>query len=195
MEREVWDRFEGRTDELRSLADELRAGVRPGLGVLPDPDAAQAPEVEQARDTAAEAAGNRRRVQRRAARVSPAARRAIERRAMEMAETHYTDLGWEVEDVSATHSYDLRCHRQEEELHVEVKGTTSDRPAVVLTANEVVHARGGHAVALVFVSQIKLRNREAPTVTAHGGVLRAIDPWAIDDGALEALSFAYQLPA
>ena len=57
------------------------------------------------------------------------------------ASEHYSDLGWSVGDVSLSESYDLRCTRQGEELHVEVKGTTSQGERVLLTRNEVAHAR------------------------------------------------------
>jgi hypothetical protein len=53
-----------------------------------------------------------------------AVRKAIERRAMELAKEHYGSLFDTVDDTSATESYDLRCRRPGLELHVEVKGST-----------------------------------------------------------------------
>jgi hypothetical protein len=53
------------------------------------------------------------------------------------ATSHLQWLGYHVEDVGATESYDLDCSKEKDELHVEVKGTTTDGLAVLLTPNEV----------------------------------------------------------
>src|SRR5437879_6402374 len=64
-------------------------------------------------------------------------RRAIEQYAMEHAKAFYEEQRWSVVNVSVTHSYDLLCTSATgKELHVEVKGTTSDGTQILLTANE-----------------------------------------------------------
>ena len=187
---EVWNRFDGRDAELRALATQIRVGVRTGQG-LPSVDA-DAPEVEEAKAEAGAATNPDLPPPRRS---SAAERRAIELRAMEVAEDHYRVAGWEVEDVSASMSFDLRCRKDGSELHVEVKGTTTNRPQVVLTANEVLHAREEHPrTALVWVNEIVL-DRTGDDPVASGGSIRVIEPWRIDDGTMEALAFAYTLPA
>jgi hypothetical protein len=62
-----------------------------------------------------------------------------------------------IDDVSLHESYDLRCELGGDDLHVEVKGTTSDGDRVLLTRNEVSHARDWYPrVALIVVSCIEL---------------------------------------
>lgn len=62
-------------------------------------------------------------------------RKAIEDRAVQIATSHYDSLGYEVQDVGASRSYDLHLtHRTSgEERHVEVKGSTGAATAVELT--------------------------------------------------------------
>ena len=71
---------------------------------------------------------------------TPEERRAVEYHAMYVAQQHFADTGYEVTDVSAQRPYDLLCKKADEELHVEVKGTTTDGDIIVLTNNEVKHA-------------------------------------------------------
>ncbi len=115
-----------------------------------------APEIEDAELTLAELAGKNRSGQ--GFRMDAAARQAIEQHAMQEAINHYEEQGWSVTDISATCSYDLFCKRNKgEELHVEVKGTTSDGQQILLTANEVEHARYRYPnVALLFWLTSKL---------------------------------------
>ena len=65
---------------------------------------------------------------------------AVEAHAMNAATDFYRE-DWDVEDVHGTESYDLICRRHGEVKHVEVKGTTTDGTEVILTPNEVRHAR------------------------------------------------------
>src|SRR5262249_27610802 len=50
-------------------------------------------------------------------------RKALEDYAMEAAKEFFESEGYEWEDHSKNHPYDLRCCRDQEVLHVEVKGT------------------------------------------------------------------------
>lgn len=120
-------------------------------------------------------------------------RRVIEQYAMEKAKAFYEERGWKVTDVSSTHSYDLLCTADgKEELHVEVKGTTSDGSQLLLTANEVRHARDHYPnVALFVVSQIQVDPmlKEKP----QGGEFQLLEPWNIDKGVLSPLAFRYDV--
>jgi hypothetical protein len=138
-----------------------------------------APEISDAIDAVARAAGRRPNSQ--GFRESFKERRVIELRAMEAATEHLTSAGWEVEDVSATRSYDLHACRGADELHVEVKGTTGDGTAVLLTPNEVALARDKHpATALVVVSDVALTEADDGSPQAEGGSLAMIEPWDPD---------------
>ena len=101
--------------------------------------------------------------------------------------------GWEVTDRSINHPYDLFCKRGAEKLHVEVKGTTSDGAAVLLTPNEVEFARGAFPeMALLIVAGVQLSTDEAGKAEASGGEIELVRPWDIDsEGALRPTGFIY----
>jgi|GEM_PF-4042846 len=129
--------------------------------------------------------------------LSAPERRAVERHAMEMATAHYEARWDSVRDVGATESYDLVCRRGMSELRVEVKGTTGSGDTVLLTRNEVGHARKQHPnVALFVVSGIRLEGRGTDQPVAMGGTVRVISPWNVDDarGRLEAETYRLTLP-
>jgi hypothetical protein len=118
---------------------------------------------------------------------------AVEVHAMnEAAEFYRPD--WAVEDVHGTESYDLICRRGGEVKHVEVKGTTTDGAEVILTPNEVRHAREYPCTALFILSSITVERAEDGSVTATGGQRHLYDPWRLDDGTLMPLGFRYQVP-
>jgi hypothetical protein len=121
------------------------------------------------------------------------ARAAVEAHAMNAATAFYT-LNWEVEDVHGKQSYDLVCRRGDEVKHVEVKGTTTDGTEVILTPNEVSHARDSRHNALFILSNIRVERAEDGTVVATGGVRRLYDPWTLDEGTLIPIGYRYQIP-
>jgi hypothetical protein len=124
---------------------------------------------------------------------TPLERRAVERHAQRLAEEHFISLGFQVEDVSACRSYDLHCTNGQNEVRVEVKGTTGAGEVIILTRNEVAHAREQKScMALVVVSDIRIARRENAWL-AEGGSLRVTRPWAIDDSKLDATQFEYRL--
>jgi len=123
--------------------------------------------------------------------LNPAARRAVELHAQAMAEDYFLGLGYEVDDVSPDHPYDLHCTDAVEELHVEVKGTTGEGGSVFLTRNEVEHARQNRErMVLVIVHHIELDSRET-TPVAFGGDMRVIRPWDVDQGSLSPVQYQH----
>ena len=76
---------------------------------------------------------------------------AVEALAMNVA-TEFYSKAWDVEDVHGTQSYDLICRRGGEVKHVEVKGTTTDGAEVILTPNQVRHAREYPSTALLVLA-------------------------------------------
>lgn len=118
-------------------------------------------------------------------------RKAIEAHAMGKAINYYMRHGWTVTDVSRRRSYDLHCTRGQQILHVEVKGTASRGDIVLLTRNEVEHARGAYpSVALFVVAGIRISRGDHPHA-AGGRVLRS-EPWDIRTGELTALAYQYR---
>jgi hypothetical protein len=125
--------------------------------------------------------------------ADPRARRAVELRAVAEAARHFRELGWVTEDVGDRESYDLRCRRCGAELHVEVKGTTSDGEVVLLTRNEVEHAGRFPHVALFVLSDIRLTRSPAGEIAASGGRAYVIDPWRPTRERLEPLAYRYEV--
>jgi hypothetical protein len=167
------------------------AAARAAAGA--DDSLAVPPEVVEAREVTRVAAGRRPRGQGR--RLSSAERQAVELHAMELARERLED-DWDVDDVSAHRPYDLHCRRGDEELRVEVKGTTGDGTILLLTPGEVRHARDhAPAVALVVVAGIALiADAETEEVFAEGGAVTIVRPWDVDDGELRPTGFEYHRP-
>jgi hypothetical protein len=116
-------------------------------------------------------------------------RRAIENHAMADAKKYFREIGYEVEDVSARRSYDLLCRQGGEELHVEVKGTTTEGDAIVLTYNEVKHAcDGNHSCALFVLHSISLTEGQA-----SGGESHVVLPWHLQQENLTPVTYTYRV--
>lgn len=172
----------------------------PGLRTMVDQMEAQPSELalaspaEQAKEAVQDAAGKvARRGRGQGFQLDQEVKVAVEALAMNLAAEFYSKA-WDVEDVHGRESYDLICRRGDEEKHVEVKGTTTDGAEVILTPNEVKHAREYPYTALFVISNITVRRAQDGTVTATGGNHHRYDPWRVDDGILTPLGFRYQVP-
>lgn len=181
------------------LADEL---AHPNLPPVPLPlsprepqsEAAPSAEAQQIEEAVAQAAGKAARPGRgQGFQLDQVVKVAVEERAMKAASEFYGE-DWDVEDVHGNQSYDLVCRRDGEVKHVEVKGTTTGGTEVILTPNEVRHAREYPGTALFILSNIVVERSEDGTVIAVGGDRHVYDPWSIDDGMLLPLGFRYQCP-
>lgn len=124
--------------------------------------------------------------------LTPPERRAVDRHAMQRSMAYFVARGFEVFDVSADHPFDLLCRRDNEEVHAEVKGTTGAGVSVLLTHNEVAHARlHKEQMALVIVSQIQL-DCSGDEPTASSGRIRVLLPWHVDSGTLKPTQYQYR---
>lgn len=111
--------------------------------------------------------------------ASAPARRAVERRAMNLAIAHFAAAGWHVEDVSAISCFDLLCTTGNQRRYVEVKGTTGPGDQIILTHTEVNFAQQNRSeMILVVVSEIQLQRRRSTELAATGGRVRIVDGWA-----------------
>ena len=147
--------------------------------------------VEQAEDAVDQAAGRTaRRGRGQGFQLDQAAKVAVEAHAMNAAADFYS--AWAVEDVHGRESYDLVCRHEDKEMRVEVKGTTTDGTEVILTPNEVEHARSYPHTALFILSNIGLELAEDGTILATGGIRHVFDPWIINSGTLTPVGFRYQ---
>ena len=115
-------------------------------------------------------------------------RDAVERRAMAAARNHFRKQGYNVEDVSARRSYDLLCRKDAREVHVEVKGTTTNGTAIVLTNKEVKHACDpNNSCVLFLLHSIRLKKQKAT-----GGKQLLFEPWRPQRANLTPISFTYR---
>ena len=117
-------------------------------------------------------------------------RKAVERRAMQLATEHLVSQGYSCIDTSASESFDILATRDAQSIKVEVKGTTSDVcDSVLMTKKEVdLHRTERGATALFIASRIKLeRNGSVPF--ADGGQLEALMSWDIDEWTAAPVAF------
>jgi hypothetical protein len=160
----------------------------------PQSEAAPSMEAQQIEEAVAQAAGKATRPSRgQGFQPDQVVKVAVKERAMKAASEFYGE-DWDVEDVHGNQSYDLVCRRDGKVKHVEVKGTTTGGTEVILTPNEVRHAREYQGTALFILSNIVVERSEDGIVIARGGDTRVYDPWSMDDGMLLPLGFRYQCP-
>ena len=71
----------------------------------------------------------------------PKIRKAIEKRAMKVAQEHYEGEQYTVDpEKHRNESYDMECKKDGSTLHVEVKGTQGSGEKIILTGREIEHA-------------------------------------------------------
>jgi hypothetical protein len=168
--------------DIVSLVRELRALPRPE----PDVSAARRPSSSNTATTARRRTGS-------GLLADKVLQMAIERHAVDWTLDHYDNLGYEVLDVGATHSYDVHATRDGEELHIEVKGSSGTADAIELTAKEVVHGRTA-ITDLVVVDQIGWERQPDGSVATYGGRARRWSRWSPADLLLKPTRYRYQLP-
>lgn len=118
---------------------------------------------------------------------------AVEAHAMNLARDHYAALGTVV-DTALRRSWDYEVTIADTCWHVEVKGTTGDADEVLLTPNEVAHAKTYPHVALFIVGNITVAHGDSDERVTSGGTTTLLHPWSIDDGLLQPLGYKYRLP-
>ena len=124
----------------------------------------------------------------------PMVRLTIEEHAMQTAVDYFTSRGWEVTDVHRRNPYDLFCTRGCRSLMVEVKGTTSDGTTVLLTPNEVDHARNHPDEAALFVcSNIDVVVTQRGRLATQGGRVLLLHPWEPHPSLLTPLGYSFSV--
>lgn len=120
-------------------------------------------------------------------------RKALESHAVAEVISHLAGLGYRCTDVGAVRPYDIVAVQADEELHVEVKGSSTDRLTIELTDGEVEHARTTQPTWLAVVDQISW-SENGSSISCSGGRLRIWRDWAPDPDALVPLQWRYLLP-
>ena len=126
----------------------------------------------------------------------PAVRKAIERHAMDWALEYFKNESYEVDDVGGTESYDIYAlNDAEEELHIEVKGSSSSSVAVELTDGEVNHWSDEYERVLVVVDEISW-TKSADGIKTSGGRPRVWRHWELEptDSSLIPIRYRYFIP-
>jgi hypothetical protein len=119
-----------------------------------------------------------------------ALRIAIERHAVQLAAKRYRGMDYIVTEVGKP--YDLRAVKEDEELHVEVKGSTRTADDVELTRNEVLHA---HEICtdLYVVDRIDWDVQADGTISTAGGRERLWPDWQPAEETLTPTHYRHQL--
>lgn len=105
---------------------------------------------------------------------------------------HYHRQGYEVSDVGSIESYDVLAINGNEEIHVEVKGSSGEAESVELTGNEVDHARTSNT-HLVVVDRIEWWRLPDGAVATAGGRARRWELWSPSDALLRPTRYRYRL--
>jgi hypothetical protein len=158
-------------------------------------------DIQLAEDELAVFAGNPQSRKGQGFAVSAEYRMLIEKEAMEIAveyllDEYLLDGDWEIFDVSAKESFDLLCRRKDglQELYVEVKGTASDGKEIILTPNEVKHARDNYPnTALVIISNLKVSSDSSGKLRVEGGKIQMLSPWQPEQESLTPIGFKYSI--
>jgi hypothetical protein len=151
------------------------------------------PEVDDAESRVADVAGKSRLRSGQGYQLDQAVKTAVEVYAMNAAIRYWSQHG-EVEDVHGNESYDLRCTVAGQEKHIEVKGTTTIGDEVILTPNEVAHARTHPHLCLFVVSEILVLRHSDGQIETTGGSVWMVDPWLIDTGYLKPVGYRHGVP-
>jgi hypothetical protein len=90
--------------------------------------------------------------------------------------------------------YDLELtHPRRRTRYVEVKGSTADERAVMVTPNEVDFAQNNHSEVALFVLSRINANYVDGGAQCSGGVEHVEDPWLADDSRLTTVRLRYTL--
>lgn len=123
-------------------------------------------------------------------------RRAIERRAVDVAVSFYRELyGFDAVTYTGDNKpYDLEVLTSSGLRRVEVKGTTGTGETVELTANEVDNAREHPLVDLFVVLDIGFERLADGNAMGFGGVARVWENWDPDDTSLKVTRYRHTVP-
>lgn len=122
----------------------------------------------------------------------PRKRKAVELRAMVVAQEYYEKRGYSVTDTSANNPYDLQCTNGSETRRIEVKGLTGSLGPVEVTIGEVLSARNTDCETDLFiVYSIALVETESSKIEGEGGKTHVLDNWTPGDDALEPIRFRF----
>ena len=90
--------------------------------------------------------------------------------------------------------YDLKATKENQELHVEVKGKSDTGEKVIVSRNEVKHSKN-NVQNSVFILVHSIKARLTPKgYRASGGKLVELNPWNLNDNDLNPYTYEYLIP-
>jgi len=90
--------------------------------------------------------------------------------------------------------YDLKATKENQELHVEVKGKSDTGEKVIVSRNEVKHSKN-NVQNSVFILVHSIKARLTPKgYKASGGKLVELNPWNLNDNDLNPYTYEYLIP-
>ena len=119
----------------------------------------------------------------------PERRKAIERYSVGLVREHFESLGFQTFDVGAHEPWDVTAERGAESIHIEVKGSTTDRDAIDITEGEVRHAEGSETL-LIVIDRIHMDS----ALECSGGRWRHWHSWSPDRDQLMPTAYRHRLP-
>lgn len=124
--------------------------------------------------------------------MNPQIRKAIEDAAQDRLMQHYRDDGWTVTDTRHNRPYDAEAVKGDKRVYLEAKGTQSRGETVIVTPNEVEHARLHPGLCVIGVWS-GMRLTPGGAVDPDAGLFNIIgfDP---DKGDLRPRGFDWALP-
>jgi hypothetical protein len=122
-------------------------------------------------------------------------RKVVERHAVDWSMEYLSSLGYEVEDVGHLGPFDILATDGEEEIRVEVKGSTGSVTTVELTEGEVRQTEGDWVSVLIVIDEIKLTRGVGGQRSTSGGRPRVWWSWEPESSRLSPIRYRYVLPA
>ena len=122
-------------------------------------------------------------------------KRAIERRAVELATYWYESRSYAVEYTGGNKPFDLVATRGSEVRRVEVKGTSGWGETVELTHREVDNALDFTPVDLFLVYGIEFERLSDGNAQGFGGFIKLWPDWTPDEGSLQATRYRHTVPS
>jgi len=121
-------------------------------------------------------------------------RRAIERRAVDVAIAWYESRDYEYEYTGDNKPYDLLVTRGGDVRRVEIKGTLSEGVTVELTHREVDNVRDFSPVDLFLVYGVEFERLPDGNAVGFGGFVKRWADWRPMEGSLKPIRFRHTVP-
>jgi hypothetical protein len=123
---------------------------------------------------------------------NPAIRRAIEEYAMERARNALNDLDYgNLNRTSAYKEYDYTCDKGGKAYFVEVKGTQTKGKTVILTKNEVEHARSNSTTSIIIIVHSVKVSVKKKNIQVSGGTTVVKEQWQLYPEHLSPIQYAW----